>query len=102
LTVSNRSDAFLDPLPVSQPLKILMAVTGLVLLIACANIAIRANRKGSARYLTMPFFATPNAVMSKKGERPILNQLGNFDELIQSCVQQLGLTFPEPEADGTS
>jgi hypothetical protein len=56
---------------------------------------IRANRKGSARYLTMPFFATPNAVLSKKGERPIPNQLGNFDELIQSCIQQLGL--PEPE-----
>jgi len=56
---------------------------------------IRANRKGSARYLTMPFFATPNAVLSKKGERPIPNQLGNFDELIQSCIQQLAL--PEPE-----
>ena len=56
---------------------------------------IRANRKGSARYLTMPFFATPNAVLSKKGERPIPNQLGNFDELIQNCIQQLGL--PEPE-----
>ena len=56
---------------------------------------IRANRKGSARYLTMPFFATTNAVLSKKGERPIPNQLGNFDELIQSCIQQLGL--PEPE-----
>jgi hypothetical protein len=43
----------------------------------------------------MPFFATPNAVMSKKGERPIPNQLGNFDELIQGCIQLLGL--PEPE-----
>ncbi len=56
---------------------------------------IRANRKGSARYLTMPFFATPNAVLSKKGERPIPNQLGNFNELIQSCIQQLGV--PETE-----
>jgi len=62
---------------------------------------IRANRRGSARYLTMPFFATPNAVLSKKGERPIPNQVGNFDELIQSCVQELGLAVPEPEADGT-
>jgi hypothetical protein len=39
--------------------------------------------------------------MSKKGERPIPNQVGNFDELIQSCVQQLGLTVPETEADRT-
>ena len=56
---------------------------------------VRSNRKGWARYLTMPFFATTNAVLSKKGERPIPNQLGNFDELIQSCIQQFGL--PEPE-----
>jgi hypothetical protein len=63
---------------------------------------IRANRNGSARYLTMPFFAAPNAVLSKKGERPIPNQLGSFDELILHCVQQLGLTAPEPEADVTS
>ena len=59
---------------------------------------IRANRKGSARYLTMPLFATSNAVLSKKGERPIPNQLGNFDELIQSCIQKLGLTEPEEGA----
>jgi hypothetical protein len=43
----------------------------------------------------MPFFATSNAVLSKKGERLIPSQLGKFDELIQSCIQQLGL--PEPE-----
>lgn len=62
---------------------------------------IRANRKGSARYLTMPFFAAPNALLSKKGERSIPNQLRNVDELIESCVQQLGLVAPKSEANST-
>lgn len=55
---------------------------------------IRANRSGQARYLTMPFFAAPNHVLSTKGERPIPNQTENFDELIAGCLGQLGLDPP--------
>jgi hypothetical protein len=52
---------------------------------------IRANRKGQARYLTMPFFAVPNAVLTRKGQRAIPNQKADFDELIQTCLERLGL-----------
>lgn len=52
---------------------------------------IRANRKGQARYLTMPFFSVPNAVLSRKGQRAIPNQKVDFDELIQTCLERLGL-----------
>jgi hypothetical protein len=52
---------------------------------------IRANRRGQARYLTMPFFAVPNAVLSRKGQRSIPNQKLDFDELIHTCLERLGL-----------
>lgn len=52
---------------------------------------ISANRKGQARYLTMPFFAVPNAVLTRKGQRAIPNQKADFDKLIQTCLERLGL-----------
>jgi hypothetical protein len=52
---------------------------------------IRANRRGETRYQTMPFFTVPNAVLVRKGERPIPNQLVNFDSLVDLCVDRLGL-----------
>ena len=60
---------------------------------------IRANRAKSARYLTMPFFATVNAVLTKRGARSIPNQTGNFDQLIQECLDELGLEAPERQVD---
>ena len=54
---------------------------------------IRANRRGAARYVTMPLFTIPNSVLSRKGERRI--QIGKFDALVASCLEQLGLK-PEP------
>ena len=57
---------------------------------------IRANRRRGTRYLTLPFFAVANVILSKKGPRPIPNQGGNFDGLIEDCVQLLGLEVPEP------
>jgi hypothetical protein len=55
---------------------------------------IRANRAKSARYLTMPFFATGNTVLQKKGARSIPNQTENFDLLIQECLEELGMQAP--------
>ena len=60
---------------------------------------IRANRAKSARYLTLPFFATRNAVLTKRGERPIPNQADNFDQLIQECLDKLGLEASEGLTD---
>jgi hypothetical protein len=55
---------------------------------------IRGNRKGQTRYLTMPLFAVPNAVLTKKGGRPIPNQVDDFDALVDLCVNELGLVSP--------
>jgi hypothetical protein len=63
---------------------------------------IRANRAKSARYLTMPFFATANSVLKKRGGRPIPNQIDNFDQLIQECVAELGLETLNPEGTPNS
>jgi hypothetical protein len=57
---------------------------------------IRANRTKSARYLTMPFFATGNAILKERGERAIPNQTENFDHSIQDCLAELGLAPPNP------
>ena len=53
---------------------------------------IAANRRGQARYQTMPFFAVRNTVLANRGERPIPNQSGTFDELIDVCLDRLGLS----------
>jgi hypothetical protein len=56
---------------------------------------IRANHRGQARDLTMPFFSVSNSVLVKKGVRPIPDQVSNFDPLIELCLNQLGMVGPE-------
>ena len=46
----------------------------------------------------MPYFATVNAVLTKRGARSIPNQTGNFDLLTQECLDELGLEAPKVQS----